>query len=240
MNNTDKTILITGAANGFGAALAQTLISSDTQLILLDSDLTALNAVYDELDAKFPNQVFLYPMDLKGATPEDYQQLAATLAEQFGKLDGLYLNAATLPAFTPIEYFEEVQWYEVMQVNLNANFHLLHHLLPLLKQSQKSDVVAISDAAIDQYPAFYGAYGVAKAGLMQLMNTLAAENRNTSINTWIAHLPPFHSNLRARLFPREDIETLPQPKTLTQQLLSALQQQKVKSEKREPSWLQKL
>lgn len=221
-----STILITGAANGFGAALTKTLISSDTQLILLDSDLTALNSLYDELDAQFPNQIFLYPMDLKGATPEDYQQLTTTINEQFGKLDGLYLNAAILPAFTPIEYFEEIQWYEVIQVNLNANFHLLHHLLPLLKQSQQSDVVAISDAAIDQHPAFYGAYGVAKAGLEQLIKTLAAENHNTSIRYHISKLPPFQSSLRTYLFPGDEIEKLPLPQEIAQQLIHTIKGQR--------------
>ena len=230
MQQPTSTLFITGAAHGFGADLARTLIAPHTQLVLLDNDLNALNALYDELDAQFPNQIFLYPMDLKGAIAADYQQLAETLNQQFGQLDGLYLNAAILPAFTPIEYFEPMQWYEVMQVNLNANFHLLQTLLPLLKKSSKAQVVSIGDQAVQQHPAYYGAYGVAKAGLAQLLKTLSAEQQKSAIDFWQADLPPFQSSLRARLFPGENIEALPQPQQLAKQLIQQLKGERCASD----------
>ncbi len=213
-----KTTLITGAANGLGAELSRTLAANDQQLILLDSDLNALNSLYDELDTQTPERIFLYPMDLKGATPKDYAELAETLINQFQTLDALYLNAAILPAFTPIEHFEEMQWYEVMQVNLNANFHLIHHLLPLLKQG--GELIAISDQTIHQHPAYYGAYGVAKAGLEQLVKTISTEN--PTLHCHIAQLSPFQSSLRAQLFPGEMIEHLPIAAEVAKQLIQTI------------------
>jgi NAD(P)-dependent dehydrogenase (short-subunit alcohol dehydrogenase family) len=214
------TFLITGAANGLGQALSKKLINASTQLILLDNDLNALNALYDELDAAHPNQVYLYPLDLKGANPDDYAQLAETLKSQFGKLDGLFLNAAINPAFTPIEFFDIPQWYEVMQVNLNANFHLIQNCLPLLKQSDNGKLVGISDQDIHQHPAYYGAYGVAKAGLEQLLKTVSAENAQSSLTTYIAQLKPFQSSLRAHLFPGEDTTQLPLPEEVAQKIVT--------------------
>ena len=213
-----KTTLITGAANGLGAALSRTLGADNQQLILLDSDLNTLNTLYDELDAQYPDHIYLYPMDLKGAMPNDYVELSKTLKTQFQTLDALYLNAAILPAFTPIEHFEEMQWYEVMQVNLNANFHLIHHLLPLLKQNGK--LIAMSDQSLYQHPAYYGAYGVAKAGLEQLIRTVSAEN--PSLHCHIAQLPPFQSSLRSQLFPGEAIEHLPTAQQIAEQLVQTV------------------
>jgi len=218
-------ILITGAAQGLGAALTQTLIHPQQSLILLDHDLESLQSLYDTLDEQFPQQIFLYPMDLKGATPQDYQNLAKTLSQQFSGLQALYLNAAELSAFTPIEYLEINQWYQTLQVNLNANFHLIQNLLPLLKQAPNSQIIAIHDQTIEQYPAFYGAYGVAKAGLKQLLYTLAAEHHASSqhrLQIWIAQPPAFQSNLRAKLFPGADLTNDPTPQTIAQKLVQGL------------------
>lgn len=201
----NKTFLITGAANGLGRALAQQLRSEQHQLILLDSDLKALNKLYDELDADGWNNVFLFPMNLAGSAQAEFEQLAQGLAG-FEKLDGLFLNAAILPALTPIEHFDPTQWYEVMQTNLNANFHLIQTCLPKLKAGQHDNhqawLVTISDQAVQNNQPYYGAYAVAKAGLEQLTRLVAAEN--PTLKGFIAHFPPLASHFRSKLYPGEN------------------------------------
>jgi NAD(P)-dependent dehydrogenase (short-subunit alcohol dehydrogenase family) len=195
-----KTYLITGAAHGLGRELAIQLNQADQQLILLDKDLKALNKLYDELDVNGWNNIFIFPMDLAGSAQAEFEQLAQGL-NGFAQLDGLFINAAILPAFTPIEHFDALQWYEVIQTNLNANFHLIQTCLPLLKQSQSSWLVAISDQAITDNLPYYGAYSVAKAGLEQLTRLVVKENPN--IEGLIARLPPLASHFRTKLFPGE-------------------------------------
>lgn len=196
----NKTFLITGAANGLGRALAQHLHSEQHQLILLDSDLKALNKLYDELDASGWNNVFLFPMNLAGSAQAEFEQLAEGL-EAFPKLDGLFLNAAILPALTPIEHFDPIQWYEVMQTNLNANFHLIQTCLPKLKASHQAWLVTISDQAVKNNQQYYGAYSVAKAGLEQLTQLVVEENAN--LQGVIAHFPALASHFRSKLYPGE-------------------------------------
>jgi len=176
-----QTYLITGAAQGLGNALARKLIQANHQVILLDKELKRLNAFYDEIaDSELDiNLVALYPMDLLGANIDNYQELTENLANEYGHIDGVFLNAAILPAFTPIEHFDYMQWYEVLHTNLNANFHLIQQTLPLLSQSDDGKIVAITDNSIIEHPAYYGAYGVAKAGLEQLMKTVAQEIKQT-------------------------------------------------------------
>ncbi|HEY9017538.1 SDR family NAD(P)-dependent oxidoreductase [Thiomicrospira sp.] len=196
----NKTFLITGAANGLGRALAQHLHNPQHQLILLDSDLKALNKLYDELDESGWNNVFLFPMNLAGSAQAEFEQLAEGL-EAFPKLDGLFLNAAILPALTPIEHFDPIQWYEVMQTNLNANFHLIQTCLPKLKASHQAWLVTISDQAVKNNQQYYGAYSVAKAGLEQLTQLVVEENPN--FQGVIAHFPALASHFRSKLYPGE-------------------------------------
>ena len=208
--------LITGAAMGLGQALTRQLVEAGHEVILLDKQLKALNALYDELDSDL---VALYPMDLLGANMEDYKKLQAVLTENYGALDGVFLNAAILPAFTPIEHFDFMQWYEVLHTNLNANFHLTQMTLPLLNKAEDGKLVAITDENIKKHPAYYGAYGVSKAGLEQLMKTVAEENRAQPADIYVAKLKTFATETRGRLFPGENPAELPQPSEMASHLL---------------------
>jgi len=193
--------LITGAAMGLGQALTKNLLAAGHEVILLDKELKALNKLYDELDSE---NVALYPMDLLGANIDDYKALQTNLENEFGKLGGVFLNAAILPAFTPIEHFDYTQWYEVLHTNLNANFHLIQQTLPLLAKSTDAKLVAVTDNSVNNHPAYFGAYGVAKAGLEQLMRTVAQETKQTTTASYIVRLESFATESRGRLFPGEN------------------------------------
>jgi NAD(P)-dependent dehydrogenase (short-subunit alcohol dehydrogenase family) len=199
-----KTFVITGSAHGLGRALAQHLHNEQHQLILIDKDLKALNALYDELDTAGWNNVYLFPMDLAGSAQAEFEQLQQGLAS-FASLDGVFLNAGILPALTPIEHFDPLQWYEVMQTNLNANFHLIQTCLPKLQAvkhpNNQAWLVAISDQAVSQPQAYYGAYAVAKAGLEQLVKLTAQEN--PQLQGVVARLPPLAGHFRSKVFPGE-------------------------------------
>lgn len=215
-----STYLITGAAQGLGRALALGLANNNNNLILLDKDLEALNLIYDELTTKGGCEPALFPMDLLGANIDHYGQLQETLRSEYGQLDGVFLNAAILPAFTPIEFFDYKQWYEVLHTNLNANFHLIQQCLPLMKNGETTrQLVAILDQGTESHPAYYGAYGVAKAGLEQLMVTTAFENPSANIDFYNAKLGAFQSATRSRQFPSEDPTLLPTAEAMASHLL---------------------
>lgn len=223
---TQKIYLITGAGQGLGRSLALNLAQTACQIILLDKDLGALNRVYDEItqSEQLLAEPSLYPIDLLGANIDHYRELTETLKKSFGQLDGVFLNAASHPAFTPIQHFDMAQWYEVLHTNLNANFHLIQQTLPLLSASKNPFLVAIVDRSIDEHPAYYGAYGVAKAGLEQLMKSVAAEMPNSGIQFYTAKLGPFQSKTRSILFPSEDPTELPTSDQKAQELLNLVQE----------------
>ncbi|WP_319379625.1 SDR family NAD(P)-dependent oxidoreductase [Thiomicrorhabdus sp.] len=219
-----KTYLITGAAKGLGRELSIQLYDAGHQLILLDKELKALNALYDELKDS-EERVALYPIDLLGANINDYQNMQSILSEAYPQgLDAVVLNAAILPAFTPIEHFDYSQWYEVLHTNLNANFHLIQQTLPLLKTAKQGKLCAVTDLDSKKTPAYYGAYGVAKAGLAQLMESVAAENSTSKLNCYLAELPAFASDTRGRLYPGENPYELTSAANAAKSIYNALLQ----------------
>jgi len=216
-----KNYFITGAAQGLGRELTIALAKNNNNLILLDKDISTLNQFYDDLTENFHCEITLLPMDLLGSTIDHYQEIKEKLTNQFKQLDGVFLNAAFLPACTPIEHFEFENWYTSLQINLNANFHLIQSTLALLKQSDCGKLVVILDENIKDKPAYYGAYGVAKAGLEQLLKSLAKENEKPSC--YLANLPAFQSNTRSKQFPSENPNDLPTAENIAQQLITELE-----------------
>ncbi|BBP45997.1 short-chain dehydrogenase [Thiosulfatimonas sediminis] len=216
--------LITGAAQGLGRELSRQLVERGDQVILLDKEMKALIRLYDELEISAPGKASLYPLDLLGANIDHYQQFADTLTAEFPKLNSVFLNAAILPAFTPIQFFDYKQWYEVLHTNLNANFHIIQKTLPLLLQNH-GQLIAISDENPHQNPAFYGAYGVAKSGLEQLMHSVAAENSASDIHCFIAELGAFATESRGRLFPGENPTLMTSAERMAKALLNEVKQQ---------------
>lgn len=211
-----NTYLITGAAQGLGRALAVHLADSNNQLILLDKNKKALHQLADEIETLC--ETALFPMDLLGATPDHYQQLESAIQENYQKLDGVFLNATYFHGFAPIEHTAIEDWYRTIQINLNANFHLIQHTLPLLNQAANGKLVAITDREVQAHPAYYGAYGAAKAGLSQLLKTLAAENKQDNISYYLAQLNAFQSNMRRKHFPSENPNDLPTVQTIASHL----------------------
>jgi len=218
-----KTYLITGAASGLGRTLTEKLFALGHECILVDKDLKLLNRLYDELHQgrQDEGQIALYPMNLLGTDLNEYQTFGDVIAKEFAQLDGVFLNAASMPAFTPIDSFDFKQWYEVLHTNLNANFHLIQQTLPAVLKA-KGKIVALSDTDAFDKPAYYGAYGVAKAGLEQLLNTLSKEHCEKCLECVIARAPAFATETRGRLFPGENPLSLPQTTDIADELLAKL------------------
>ena len=82
-----KVILVTGANRGFGLAMTMDLSRAGAKVIMLGRDLGSLENAYDVVIDKGFQEPILYPLDIEGATPENYQSLQDDIFNQFEKLD---------------------------------------------------------------------------------------------------------------------------------------------------------
>ena len=212
----DRVILISGAGDGLGKAVALACAAHGATLVLLGRTVPKLEAVYDQIVAAGHPDPAIYPLDLLGANPNDHDQLAERVAAEFGRLDGLLHNAARLGTLTPVEYYEPKVWLETIHINLNAAFFLTRACLPLMKQSPDASIVFTSADVGRQGRAYWGAYGVSKFGIEGLTQILARElDRLPSIRVNTLDPGPTRTRLRAAAYPGEDPHTLPEPETLT-------------------------
>ncbi|MBN4063328.1 SDR family NAD(P)-dependent oxidoreductase [Cardiobacterium sp. AH-315-I02] len=206
LNN--KVILITGASDGIGKATAIECARQGATVIIHGKTVPKLELLYDEIIQAGYTEPVIYPLDFEKITPQDGDTLKEVINKEFGKLDGLFNNAGWLGASTPIEQYDLKLWYRVMQINLNATFMITQACIPLLNHDNASSIVFNLD---DKSSAYWGAYGVAKAGLRSLMEILADELESSSIN--VKGLIPgvVKTAFRTRAFPAEDSSALTRP-----------------------------
>lgn len=210
-----RVILVTGAGRGIGAAAAKTFAAHGASVLLLGKTEGNLNQLYDEIEAAGHPQPVVIPFNLETALPHQYDELAATIESEFGRLDGLLHNAAIIGPRTPLEQLSGDNFMRVMQVNVSAMFMLTSTLLPLLKLSEDASVVFTSSSVGRKGRAYWGAYGVSKFATEGLMQTLADEVegvapvRANSVNPGATR-----TGMRAQAYPGENPASNPLPEAI--------------------------
>ncbi|HOB63266.1 MAG TPA: YciK family oxidoreductase [Candidatus Competibacteraceae bacterium] len=211
----NRVILVTGAGTGLGRTIAHSLSAHGATVILLGRTIRQLERVYDEIEQAGGPQPAIYPMNLEGATPKDYLDLAQVLETEFGRLDGLLHNATLFEGLTPIANYDLELWYRTLQVSLNAPFMLTHAVLGLLNRSTDASVVFTADRVSEIGQAYWGAYAVAKGGAETLMKILASElETNTPIRVNSIDPGRIRTGLTLKVYPGRDPAEWPAPETV--------------------------
>ncbi len=207
----DKVILITGASDGIGKVIAKEYARVGATVILHGRDTSKLEIIYDEIvDAGYPEPAAV-PLNLENACEEQYKSLAKTIAEEFGRLDGIVHNAGIISELTPIEFTQLETWQQIMQVNLNAVFAITQACLPLLKQSEEASIITTSSGVGRTGRAYWGAYAVSKFAIEGFTQVLADELENTHIRVNAINPGAIRTKMRATAYPAEDKNQLKTP-----------------------------
>ena len=205
----DRIILVTGAGDGIGKAAALAFAQAGATMILAGRTVAKLEHIYDQIVAADCVQPVIYPIDLEGAVSEDYEQLAVALDQQFGRLDGLLLNAGVLGQRTPLSNYRHDIWNKVMHINITAQFQMAQALMPVLEKSNDASVVFTSSSVGRQGRAFWGAYAISKFAVEGMVQTWAAELDGLgSVRINAINPGATSTNMRAQAYPAENPENL--------------------------------
>lgn len=219
----NRVVLVTGAGDGIGRAVSLAAAAHGATVVLLGRTIRKLESVYDEIvDAGGPKPG-IYPMNLEGAVMHDYEELAATIDREFGRLDGLVHNAGILGNKSPIEHYDPMDWHRVIHVNLSAPFLLTRACFPLLRNAADASIVFVSSSVGRRGRAYWGAYAVSKFGLEGLMQVLADETENGQVVRCNSLNPgATRTGMRRQAYPGEDPATLKTPDDVVQPFLYLL------------------
>ncbi len=176
-----KVILVTGAGAGIGRQAALSYAEHGATVILLGRNVNNLELVYDEIEKRGYPQPAIIPLDLKGATKQNYVDMAETIESQFGQLDGVLHNAGVLGTLSPFDQIDEETFDDVMQINVKAEFLMTQALLPILKKAEAARIVFTSSTVGHSGRAFWGTYAISKFAVEGMMQILADELSDTAV-----------------------------------------------------------
>ena len=215
----DRLIVITGAGAGIGKAAALSFAQHGATVVLLGRTLAKLEAVYDSIEANGGPKPAIFPINLEGAAPQDYEQLRMALQAEFGRIDGILHNASELGGRTPLGNYSLGDWQKVMQVNVTAPFLLTRALLPLLQGSRDGRIVFTGSTVGIKGKAYWGAYAVSKGATETLMQVLADELETTPIRVNSINPGPVRTAMRATAYPAENPATVTAAETIMNRYL---------------------
>jgi NAD(P)-dependent dehydrogenase (short-subunit alcohol dehydrogenase family) len=211
----ERIILITGASDGIGRVLALHAAELGAQVILHGRNVAKLEKVYDEIEAMDgAARPSIAVMDLATVNSDAYQSLAENLDKDFGRLDGLVLNASILGDRFSIEQYDAATWQKVMHVNVTSAFALTQVCLPMLHRSDDASVIYTSSGVGRTGRAFWGAYAVSKFATEGLSQVLADEHQDGTLRVNCINPGATRTNMRLEAFPAEDREVLKTPQDI--------------------------
>lgn len=198
-------VLVTGAYGGLGAAVAGELAEQGATVIMLGRKVRQLERVYDAV-IKRGTEPMLYPLDLEGASPDDYFELMQAIGSQLGRLDAIVHAAANFEGLTPLNQLDPAKLARALHVNFTSMAWLTQAAQPLLRDTAErtgvpSKVMVVVDDAERVSNPFWGGYGLAQLSRRQFVQMQARElGENSSIQV-LGFMPgPMRTMLRSRAY----------------------------------------
>jgi meso-butanediol dehydrogenase / (S,S)-butanediol dehydrogenase / diacetyl reductase len=168
----DKGVVVTGAAQGLGRAVAEGLVGEGAGVVLLDVEPDALNSALESI-RRTSGRVEAVVGDV--SRREDVVRAIDLAVERFGHLD-VAVQVAGIAEFVPFLEFPDEQWQRIMEVNLNGTLYLAQEAARAMVRQGTRGAIAITASTNAFQPEAGGlAYNTSKSAQVAVMQTAALE-----------------------------------------------------------------
>ena len=166
-----KVVLVTGANGALGTYVTQAFLDAGatvagTSRKILQSDFSGANF------AAIPGEL---------STLEDAKAVVAQVLARFGRLDVLAHTVGGFAGGQSVADTDDATFQKMLDLNLNAAFHILRATIPALRAAGSGRIIAIGSRAAVEPGAGVGAYSASKAAMLSLIKTAAIENRDAGV-----------------------------------------------------------
>lgn len=218
----EKSVIVTGASQGLGRALAVKLAQQGAKVVLVARHQTKLEQVVQEIRAQ-GGIAFGVVADV--GEKESIYPIVGQATALAGPVDVLINNASTLGP-TPLRLLLDTEcedFERVLQVNTLAPFRLLKAVAGSMILRQTGVIVNLSsDAAVEAYPT-WGSYSVSKAALDHLTRIAGAELADTAVRFFSVDPGEMNTQMHAEALPGADPNTLQDPQSVAATIVAMIQ-----------------
>lgn len=197
----EKVVLVTGASQGLGRALAIAYAHEGAKLVINARSEEKLHPIAQEAE-RLGAEVLAVPADV--ADSESVDRLVSQATDRFGRIDVLVNNAGLLGPRVKIEEFPEDEWRKVIDANLTGLFLVSKATVPHLRPGA-SIINLVSGVSVEGRPE-WGAYSVSKFGVEGLTQIMAAELEDRGVRVNAVDPGGMNTEMRAAAYSVEDAE----------------------------------
>lgn len=175
MQLNNKTVIVTGASSGIGAAAALMFAAEGANVVLGARRQTLLDQLVGQI-VQGNGKAVSVAGDIRD---EDYAVTLVRLAKaEFGGLDAAFNNAGIMGEMGPIPDMQTENWHDVIATNLTSAFFAAKHQIPAMKERGSGSIVFTSSFVGYTSAGMLGmgAYAASKAGLIGLAKSLSSEH----------------------------------------------------------------
>lgn len=168
----DKVAIVTGAARGIGAAIAERLLNAGAQVALADADIEEARRTAAALDFGGQRSLAVAVDVTKRAQTES---MVREVVDRFGTIHILVNNAGIAGPNKPLVEVSEEEWDRVSDINLKGVFLCCRAVLPVMLKNRYGRIVNIASIAGKEGNPNLAPYSATKAGVICLTKALAKE-----------------------------------------------------------------
>ncbi|MFC9664062.1 SDR family NAD(P)-dependent oxidoreductase [Nocardia sp. NPDC127606] len=174
---TDQVVLVTGGAQGLGAAMAQRFAAEGAIVAIADVNEAAAGDLARRLEEKYGRSCLSHAVDVTSSA--DVTAWADSVAESRGRIDVLVNNAGIIRD-NRIEDIDDRDWHAVLDASLSGAFFCTRAVLPHMRERKYGRIVSFSSMS---WRGNFGQanYVAAKAGIVGLTRTIALETARQGI-----------------------------------------------------------
>ncbi|WP_103335354.1 SDR family oxidoreductase [Pseudotabrizicola formosa] len=172
---TDKTVIITGASRGIGAAAARVFADAGWRVALVARSGADIETLADQISAA----AMALPCDV--ADPAAMQTAVQTVLHRWGRLDALINNAGMIDPIARLEDADAQIWGQSIDVNLKGVFNGMHAAIPVMKAGGGGTIITVSSGAASNPYEGWSAYCAAKAGAAMLTRAAHLEEGSNGL-----------------------------------------------------------
>lgn len=182
MDLTNKSVIISGANQGFGFAVAKAFVQHGANVIICARNIELLREAQIQLQtaAKHGQKICAVIADVSKLG--DFDKVVQEAITQVGHIDILVANAGIYGAMGPIEEVDWDEWSNAIDINLKGTVLQCRSVIPYFKAQGKGKIILLSGGGATKPMPNLSSYAAAKAAVVRFGETLAEELMNFNID----------------------------------------------------------